>query len=198
VGWLQRMLGRPAVERDPGRQQEILRDLRAGVDVRLSFHEQASALLPVLGGDDGLVVAARVVGTVAGEAGPALFGLPCGFHPYVHLTAALTVIADDARQCVRLTDPGRLQGQALELLALTAAGWESGRVPVDADAARLARVLIAAAGRLRTAMPDPPPLPASIRALMRRNNTTDILDLDGEQVIGGINLGAELRPALLI
>ena len=71
-------------------------------------------------------------------------------------------------------------------------------MPVDTNAARLATTRIAAASQIRAAMPDePPPLPPAIRELMRRNSTTNVYDPAGTTVVGGINLGAEMRPALL-
>jgi hypothetical protein len=115
----------------------------------------------------------------------------------VHLAAALTIVADRARRCVRLTDPHPLLAHVFEVLDLTTAGWEFGRVPVDADGAQLVGRLTVAAKEIRAAMDDPPPLPPAIRELMRRNNTTDVRDPTGTMVIGGINVGAELRPALL-
>ena len=43
-----------------------------------------------------------------------------------------------------------------------------------------------------------PPLPAPARELMRRNNTIDVYDSGGNRVVSAINLGAEMRPALLV
>jgi hypothetical protein len=135
------------------------------------------------------------------QAGPdlrsPLFALPCGFHPYVHLAAALAVLGVHPHRCVRLTDPAVLLAHVFEVLDLTTAGWEFGRVPVDTDAAHLASRLISAAKQIRTAMAEPPPLPPAIRELMRRNNTTEVYDPTGRTVIGGINVGAEMRPAFL-
>lgn len=131
------------------------------------------------------------------ELRPSLSALPGGFHPYVHLAAALAVITVHSRRCVRLTEPRPLLANVFELLDLTTAGWEFGGVPVDADAADLANRLITAAQRIRTAMPDPPPLPPAVRELMRRNNTTVVRDSTGGTVVGGVNLGAQLRSTLL-
>jgi hypothetical protein len=127
-----------------------------------------------------------------------LFALPCGFHPYVHLAAAVAVIGVHPRRCLRATDPDPLLARVFEVLDLTTAGWEFGGVPVDADAASLASHLITAGQQLRMAVPEPAPLPPAIRELMRRNNTTDIYDPTGDTVIGGINLGAQMRQAFLI
>ena len=48
------------------------------------------------------------------EAGPALrwplFALPCGFHPYVQVAAAVTVLGTHARRVVRATDPFEARG----------------------------------------------------------------------------------------
>jgi hypothetical protein len=126
-----------------------------------------------------------------------LFALPCGFHPYVHVAAALALVGASARRCIRLTDPTPLLAHVFEILDLTAAGWEFGGVRVDADAAHLANRLIEAAKQIRAAMPEPPPLPPDVREMMRRNNTTEVYDASGNTVVGGINLGAEMRPALL-
>jgi hypothetical protein len=235
--WLQRVLGRKQVQQDPGRQEALLREARhrfgAGVQVR--FSEQVDAVMRLLDGDDGLVVAAGIVGQFADEAhadlhaqgsdlyrrtgrrllinrrnyrplwrevGPALrsplFALPCGFHPYVQVAAAATVVGAGASRFVRMADPNPLLASVFEVLDLTTAGWEYGRVRVDADAASLAHRLIMAARDIRGAMDDPPPLPPPARELMRRNNTTDVYDPSGSRVVGGINLGAEMRPALLV
>lgn len=126
-----------------------------------------------------------------------LFALPCGFHPYIHLPAALTVIAKQARRCVRQTDPIPLLANVFELIDLTVAGWEFCRVPVDVDAANLMHRLIPAAKELLLAMPEPLRLPPAVREMMRRNNTTSVYDPTGRTVVAGINLGAEMRPAFL-
>ncbi len=126
-----------------------------------------------------------------------LFALPCGFHPYVQVAAAVTVLGARAPRLVRMTDPNPLLAQVFEVLDLTAAGWEYGGVRVDTDAASLAHQLISTARQIRAAMDDPPPLPPPARELMRRNNTVDVHHAADNQVVSGINLGAEMRPALL-
>jgi len=126
-----------------------------------------------------------------------LFALPCGFHPYVQVAAAVTVVGGQAPRLVRATDPYPLLANVFEVLDLTAAGWEYGRVRVDADGASLANRLISTARQIRAAMENPPPLPPPARELMRRNNTVDVFDPACNQVVGRINLGAEMRPALL-
>jgi hypothetical protein len=46
-------------------------------------------------------------------------------------------------------------------------------------------------------MDEPPRLPPPVRELMRRNNTVAVHDPTADRVVGGINLGAEMRAALL-
>ncbi|MFC7548994.1 hypothetical protein [Plantactinospora sp. GCM10030261] len=136
------------------------------------------------------------------EAGPALrwplFTLPCGFHPYAQLAAAVVVIGDRADRLDRVTDPDPLATRLFEVFDLTAAGWEYGRVPVDTDAATLADRLVSSTGRVLAAMDDPPRLPPAVRELMRRNNTIGVYDPTGHRMVGGINLGARLRETLLV
>lgn len=126
-----------------------------------------------------------------------LFALPCGFHPYVQVAAAVTVVGARASRLVRVTDPNPVLANVFEVLDLTSVGWEYGRVRVDVDAASLANRLISTAQQIRAAMEEPPRLPPPARELMRRNNTIDVYDPVGRRVVGGINLGAEMRPALL-
>jgi len=123
--------------------------------------------------------------------------LPAGFHPYVHLGAALTAIQMHPKRAMALTDPNRLLTHTLELLDLTVSGWEFGRVMVGADAADLATRLIATATQMRLTEEEPPALPLGIREVMRSNRTTDIRDRAGT-VIGGINVGAETRRSFLV
>jgi hypothetical protein len=126
-----------------------------------------------------------------------LFGLPGGLHPYVQVAAAVTVVGGQARRIVRVTDPFPLLAHLFEVLDLTIAGWEFGRVRVDVDAASLADRLISAARDLRDAMGDPPPLPPPVRELMRRNNTVQVHETTGYGVAGGFNPGLEMRQSLL-
>ncbi|NES31678.1 hypothetical protein GCE86_03200 [Micromonospora terminaliae] len=234
--WLQRLLGGGRVQLDPERQQALLREARHryGPRARIRFPDQVEALTRELDGDDGLVVAARIVIEAADEAhadllaqaqevhrrtgrrllvhrrnyrplwkeaGPALrwplFALPGGFHPYAQVAAAVTVVGSRADRLDRVTDPNPLLTRVLELLDLTTAGWEYGRVRVDTDAAALAARLISTAGRVLATMADPPRLPPGVRELMRRNNTVDVHDPTGPRVVGGINLGASMRETLL-
>ncbi|MBQ0904149.1 hypothetical protein [Micromonospora sp. U21] len=235
--WLRRLLGGGRVQLDPERQQALLRDVqcRYGAHARIRFPEQVEAVTAMLNGDDGLVVAARIVSLVADEAhadlqaqaheihrrtgrrllvhrrnyrplwreaGPALrwplFALPCGFHPYAQVAAAVTVVGTQATRLHRVTDPTPLLTRVFEVLDLTTAGWEYGRVRVDTDAAALADRLISSAGQVLAAMDDPPRLPPPVRELMRRNNTLGVHDPTGPRAVGGINLGARMRERLLV
>ncbi|MER5705398.1 hypothetical protein ABT023_26130 [Micromonospora sp. NPDC002296] len=234
--WLQRLLGGGQVQLDAGRQQALLRDVqhRYGAHVQIRFPEQVQAVTGMLNGDDGLVVAARIVSQVADEAhadllaqahevhrrtgrrllvhrrnyrplwveaGPALrwplFTLPCGFHPYAQVTAAVAVVGSQAARLDRVTDPNPLLTHVFEVLDLTTAGWEYGRVRVDTDAAALADRLISTAAQILAAMDDPPRLPPPVRELMRRNNTLDVHDPTAPRAVGGINPGARMRERLL-
>ncbi|MCP3784933.1 hypothetical protein NLX85_16310 [Micromonospora sp. A3M-1-15] len=135
------------------------------------------------------------------EAGRALrwplFALPSGFHPYAQVAAAVAVVGGGAPRLDRVTDPNPLVTHVFELLDLTTAGWEYGRVRVDTDAAALADRLISTAGQVLAAMDDPPRLPPAVRELMRRNNTLDVYDPAGPRVVGRINPGARMRETLL-
>jgi hypothetical protein len=225
--WFRFGSGRRQAERDPVRQQEILRELRErfGGHVPAGFAEQSAAAVTLLDGDDGLLAAAAVLREFADAAfaattaqgvqvdrrdyrwtwetaGPRLRSplapAPGGFfHPYVQVAAAVTVIGARPKQLVKLTTPEPVLTHVLEILDLVAAGWEYGRVMPDADAATLATGLIATARELRAAMPDAPPLPPGIRDQMRRNNTVDVWDPAGNRVLGGFNPGKAMREALL-
>ncbi len=128
-----------------------------------------------------------------------LFTLRCGFHPYIHVPAALAVIGANAPRCLKLSNPAAVLGHMFEVIELTMVGWESGLVRVDTDAAYLLNRLVSAAKDLRVAVGDePPPLPPAIREMMRRNRTTPVYDPAGTSVVGGINVGAEMRPAFLV
>jgi hypothetical protein len=128
-----------------------------------------------------------------------LFALRNGYHPYVHLPAALATIGANAPRSLKLADPAAVLGRMFEILELAMVGWESGLVRVDTDAAYLMSRLIAAAKDVRVAVGDePPPLPPAIRELMRRNRTTPVYNPGGTSVVGGINVGAEMRPAFLV
>ncbi|NBE79633.1 hypothetical protein [Micromonospora rubida] len=234
--WLQRLLGGGRVQLDAGRQQVLLREVQHqyGAHARIPFPAQVEAVTGMLNGDDGLVVAARIVSQVADEAHAdlqaqaqevhrrtgrrllvhrrnyrplwmeagrslrwPLFTLPCGFHPYAQVAAAVAVVGSQASRLDRVTDPNALVTHVFEVLDLTTAGWEYGRVRVDTDAAALADRLISTAGQVLAAMDDPPRLPPPVRALMRRNNTLGVLDPTGPRIVGGINPGARMREHLL-
>lgn len=126
-----------------------------------------------------------------------LFVLPCGLHPYVHVAAAASVVGARARRAVKVLYPEPVAAQLFEVLDLTIAGWEFGRVPVDADAASLAGRLIGAGRDLLAAMDEPPRLPPPVRELMRRNHTVDVYDLTANRIVGAFNPGREMREALL-
>ena len=128
----------------------------------------------------------------------ALFTLPCGLFPYVHVAAAVTVIGAGAPRAVQVTDPEPLLAHVFEILDLTIDGWEYGRIRVDTDAAGLANQLISTAQQLRAAMATPPPLPPPIRELMRRNNSIDVRNPADNRVIGIINPGKQMRESLLV
>ncbi|GGM67912.1 hypothetical protein GCM10011608_61410 [Micromonospora sonchi] len=136
------------------------------------------------------------------EAGPALrwplFALPCGLHPYAQVAAAVAVVGSRAARLGQVTDPTPLLARVFEVLDLTTVGWEYGQVRVDTDAAALADRLISTAGQVLAAIDDPPRLPPPIREVMRRNNTLDVHDPTGPQVVGGINVGARMRESLLV
>ncbi|MEV4656696.1 hypothetical protein [Micromonospora sp. NPDC049301] len=136
------------------------------------------------------------------EAGPylrwPLFALPSGFHPYAQVAAAVAVVGSRASRLQRVTDPSPLLTRMFEVLDLTTAGWEYGRVRVDTDAAALVDRLISSAAQILAAMDDPPRLPPPVRELMRRNNTLDLHDPSGPRAVGGINLGATMRERLLV
>lgn len=127
-----------------------------------------------------------------------LFELPCGFHPYVQVAGAATVLGAQASRWVRATDPYPPLAQVFEVFDLTAIGWEFGGVRMDTDTLALANRLITAAAQIRAAMADPPPLPLSVRELMRRNNSIDVYPPAGAQVVTRFNPGAELRATLLV
>ena len=150
----------------------------------------------------GLVVDRRNYRPLWQEAGRylrwSLFELPGGLHPYVQVAAAVAVVGGQARRAVRATDPVRLLGSVFEVLDLTVAGWEYGRVQVDVDAVALAEQLIATGRELRAAMPEPPPLPPPVREMMRRNNTLDVYDPSGSRVVSTYNPGKEMRQSLLV
>jgi len=126
-----------------------------------------------------------------------LFNLPGGLHPYIQITAAVTVVGTQAKRTVRVTDPAPLLAHLFEILDLTLAGWEFARVRVDTDAPTLADRLITAARDLRAAMSEEPPLPPPVRELMRRNNTIDVYNATTTRIVGTINPGKQMREFLL-
>lgn len=125
-----------------------------------------------------------------------MFNVPSGFHPYIHVTAAVAVIGPHAARAIKLPGGNAVLPHMLELLDLTTSGWEFGGVPVGTDAAHLATRLITVARQVIDTMDEPPPLPPPVRETMRSNRTTPVLDANGAKV-GGINLGAEMRRIFL-
>ncbi len=182
--------------------------LAVAAELVREFADAAHAELLAQAGDlhrrtgHGLVVDRRNYRPLWQEAGPylrwTLFELPVGLHPYVQVAAAVTVLGEQARRSVRVTDPDALLRYVFEVLDLTLVGWEYGRVPVDVDAAALVAQLVATARELRAAMPEPPPLPPPVRELMRRNNTVDVYEPTGGRIVGGYNPGKEMRESLLV
>jgi len=236
MGWLGRLLGGGRVELDPARQEALLQEVRHrfGPRAQVRFAEQADAVAGLLDGDDGLCVAARIVGVVAEgahtdlqaqaqevyrrygrrlivqrrnyrplwkEAGQVLrwplFALPGGFHPYAQLAGAVMVVGAGASRLEKVTDPVPLATSVFELLDLTLAGWEYGRVRIDTDAASLADRLIVSAGQILADKDDAIRLPPAVRELMRRNNTVPVYDPAGPRSVGGFNPGARMREVLL-
>jgi hypothetical protein len=224
--WFRFGAGKRQAEQDPGRQQEIYRQMRErfGGHVPGRFADQAAAAAALLEGDDGIVVAAVVLREYADAAYTAtvaqgfhterhdyrwtwqhagtrlrspLSAVPGALHPYVHVVAAATVVAARAKQVIRVTAAESVLTHVLEILDLVTSGWEYGGVAPDADSASLAAGLIAAARDLRNAMPDAPPLPPGIRDQMRRNNTVDVWDPAANRIVGGFNPGRTMREALL-
>ncbi|BEL03158.1 hypothetical protein Q0Z83_013490 [Actinoplanes sichuanensis] len=225
--WFRFGSGRQQTGQDPARQQDLYRELRErfGPHVPGRFTDQADQAVALLDGDDGIVVAAIVLrefadaafAATAGQgfqvdrrdyrwawqgAGPRLRSPLAGgpgfpLHPYVHVAAAVTVIARQAGRLVKVTDPQPVLAHVLEILDLITASWEYGRVVPDVDTANLGSAAIDAAREIRGAMSDAPPLPSGIREQMRRNNTVDVWDPAANRIVGGFNPGKAMREALL-
>ncbi|GAA4977676.1 hypothetical protein [Actinoplanes utahensis] len=225
--WFRFGSGKRRAEQDPGRQQEIYRQVRDGFGAHVPgrFADQAAGTLALLDGDDGIVVAAAILrdyaDAVAGamraqgfpaerrdyrwawrSAGPRLrsplvTGQGGPFHPYVQVAAAVTVVATRSKQLVRVTAPEPVLTHLLEILDVITSSWEYGGVAADVDTATLAGGLIAAVRDLRAAMAEEPPLPSPIREQMRRNNTVDVWDPATHRVVGGFNPGRSMREAFL-
>ncbi|BCY12043.1 hypothetical protein [Actinoplanes sp. L3-i22] len=118
-------------------------------------------------------------------------------HPYVHVAAAVSVVGGQAATTVRVVDPLPLLSHMFEVLDLTLAGWEFGRVLVDVDGATLAVNLITAATAIRGEMSDPPPLPMPARTQMRSNKSVNVLDPAVSRIVGQWNPGKQMRECLL-
>lgn len=149
----------------------------------------------------GLAVDRRNYRPLWQTAGPylrwSLFGLRCGFHPYVQVAAAATVLGARAKRVVRVAEPVGLLSDLLEVLDLVIAGWEFARVPVDADGAALADRLITTTRALHDAMDEPPPLPPPVRELMRRRLNLHVYEPAGGRVVGTFDPGRRMREVLL-
>ncbi|WP_431935425.1 hypothetical protein [Micromonospora sp. RP3T] len=126
-----------------------------------------------------------------------LAALPSGLHPYAQVAAAVTVIGGRAKRLDRVTDPQPFVTRLFEVLDLTTAGWEFGRVRVDTDSATLVERLTGTAAQVLATMDDPPRLPPPVREMMRRNHSIDVYDPAAPRVVGRINPGARLRETLL-
>ncbi|GIF08434.1 hypothetical protein Asi03nite_59720 [Actinoplanes siamensis] len=126
-----------------------------------------------------------------------LFSAPGGLHPYVQVAAAVNVVGGQAATTVQIVDPLPLLAHMFEILDLTLAGWEFGRVLVDVDGATLAVNLITAATAIRGEMPDPPPLPQPARTQMRSNKSVNVLDPAVSRIVGQWNPGKQMRECLL-
>ncbi|WP_430782929.1 hypothetical protein [Actinoplanes sp. G11-F43] len=214
-------------EQDPGRQQQIYRELRQRYAPVPGQHNEARAAeaVQLFDGDDGIVVATVVIREYADSvhaalaaqgfqverrdyrwswqgAGPRLrsplvAGTASGLDPFVQVAAAVTVLGAHAKQAVKIVNPVPTLEHVLEILDMVTSGWEYGGVLADVDAANLAAGLISAATAIRAAMSDEPPLPSPIREQMRRNNTVQVWDPISNRVVGGFNPGREMREALL-
>ncbi|MFU8874471.1 hypothetical protein [Micromonospora sp. SL4-19] len=114
------------------------------------------------------------------------------------VAAAVAVLGSRAPRLGRVSDSNPLLARMFEVLDLTTAGWQYGRVRVDTDAAALADRLISTAGQVLATIDDPPRLPPPVRELMRRNSALDVHDPTGPRVVNGINLGARMRETLLV
>ncbi|BCJ39920.1 hypothetical protein GCM10010168_27790 [Actinoplanes ianthinogenes] len=126
-----------------------------------------------------------------------LFTTPHGLHPYVQVAAAVQAIGAQPADTILVTAPVPLLTHMFEILDLTLAGWEYGRILVDVDGATLAVNLITAATAVRNEMSDPPPLPAPARTQMRSNKSVNVLDPAVSRIVGQWNPGKQMRECLL-
>ncbi|HEY0699882.1 MAG TPA: hypothetical protein VGD43_18985 [Micromonospora sp.] len=69
MGWFRSLLGAREAQPDPGRQETLLREVRHryGAQTQLRFPDQVDAVTRLLDGDDGLLVAARILREVTDE-----------------------------------------------------------------------------------------------------------------------------------
>ncbi|MEU4692445.1 hypothetical protein [Actinoplanes sp. NPDC023714] len=199
---------------------------RFGTHETTPFGDQAAAITGLLEGADGVMVATEILrefaegahasvvvqaaelGLVADRTNyrtlwksagkrlrSPLFGQ--ALHPYIQVSAAVTAVGAQARQTVRVTEPEPLLAHMFEVLDLTVAGWQYGRVLVDTHGAELAAGLITATTELRAEMSDPPPLPPPVREQMRSNASVDVLDPAISRFVGQWNPGKQMRESLL-
>ncbi|WP_229071053.1 hypothetical protein [Actinoplanes sp. DH11] len=199
---------------------------RFGAEFTTPFAEQAAEVGRLLEGTDGVMVAAEILREFADGAHASVVVQAAGLglvadrtnyrtlwknagkrlrsplfeqplHPYVQVTAAVTAVGAQAPATVRAVDPDPLLTHVFELLDLTVAGWQYGRVLVDVHGATLAAGLITTATEIRAAMSDPPPLPPPVREQMRSNASVDVLDPAISRFVGQWNPGKQMRESLL-
>lgn len=221
-------LRKQRVPHDPARQRELLRDVRQrfGTHLTTPYDKQAAELTQMLGGTDGVLVAAEILREFAESAHASVVVQAAGLglvadrtnyrtlwknagkrlrsplfdqplHPYIHVCAAVRAVGAQARETVRATAPEPLLAHVFEVLDLTVAGWQYGRVLVDTHGAELAAALITTATEIRNAMDDPPPLPPPVREQMRSNASVDVLDPAVSRFVGQWNPGKQMRESLL-
>ncbi|BAL91123.1 hypothetical protein AMIS_59030 [Actinoplanes missouriensis 431] len=197
-----------------------------GTHLTTPYGDQSAQLTQLLVGTDGLLVATEILREFAESAHASVVVQAAGLglvadrtnyrtlwktagkrlrsplfeqplHPYIQVTAAVKAVGAQARETVRVTDPEPLLSHVFEVLDLTVAGWQYGRVLVDTHGAELAAGLITTATELRNAMDDPPPLPPPVREQMRSNASVDVLDPAASLFVGQWNPGKQMRESLL-
>jgi hypothetical protein len=126
-----------------------------------------------------------------------LFAAPAGLHPYIQVAAAVQAVGGQPTETVRVAAPVPALNHMFEILDLTLAGWEFGRILVDVDGATLAVNLITAATAIRNELSDPPPIPQPARMQMRSNKSVHVLDPAVSRIVGQWNPGKQMRECLL-
>jgi hypothetical protein len=199
---------------------------RFGTHETTPYGDQAAEITSLLGSSDGVIVAAQILREFAEGAHASVVVQAAGLglvadrtnyrtlwksagkrlrsplfgqdlHPYIQVSAAVTVVGAQARHTVRVTEAEDLLAHVFEVLDLTVAGWQYGRVLVDTHGAELAAGLITTATELRAEMADPPPLPPPVREQMRSNAKVDVLDPAISRFVGQWNPGKQMRESLL-